>query len=251
MSTLPQQQRGLHRWHAWQDRIRDASLSVILALEAVIIFFSAPLEAKGLPLAEEVVNVLTWTMVAIIVLLSRRRGAIISIVAGLTLIVADLSAGAAWSPAVTAAFSGGGSALGFAALTWVVARAVFAPGGVTAQRLQGAIVIYLNLALIFASAYRLIAALDPAAFSNTRGEFGSLLYFSLVTLTTTGYGDITPVDPFARGVASLEAVIGQFYLAITIARLVALQVADQVRRMPKGQAEQTQTSTPTYRPPSA
>jgi hypothetical protein len=54
-----------------------------------------------------------------------------------------------------------------------------------------------------------------------------LLYFSLTTLTTTGYGDITPVDPVARSAANLEAVIGQFYLAITIARLVALEIAER------------------------
>ena len=55
------------------------------------------------------------------------------------------------------------------------------------------------------------------------------LYYTTVTLTTTGYGDITPVDPFARGLANLEAVIGQFYLAITVARLIALEIADRRR----------------------
>jgi hypothetical protein len=50
------------------------------------------------------------------------------------------------------------------------------------------------------------------------------LYFSLTTLTTTGYGDIVPVDPFARSLANLEAVIGPFYLAITVARLVTLEL---------------------------
>jgi voltage-gated potassium channel Kch len=52
----------------------------------------------------------------------------------------------------------------------------------------------------------------------------TMLYFSLTTLTTTGYGDIVPVDPFARSLANLEAVIGPFYLAITVARLVTLEL---------------------------
>ena len=47
---------------------------------------------------------------------------------------------------------------------------------------------------------------------------------SLTTLTTTGYGDIVPVDPFARSLANLESVIGQFYLAIPVARLVTLEL---------------------------
>jgi Ion channel len=56
-----------------------------------------------------------------------------------------------------------------------------------------------------------------------------MLYFSLTTLTPTGYGDIVAVDPFARSLANLEAVIGQFYLAITVARLVTLELADRRR----------------------
>lgn len=50
---------------------------------------------------------------------------------------------------------------------------------------------------------------------------GELVYFSLTTLTSTGYGDILPVHPAARSLANLEAVIGQLYLAILLARLVS------------------------------
>jgi hypothetical protein len=56
-----------------------------------------------------------------------------------------------------------------------------------------------------------------------------MMYFSLTTLTTTGYGDITPVDPFARSLANLQSVLGQFFLAITVARLVTLQLQDRRR----------------------
>ena len=72
--------------------------------------------------------------------------------------------------------------------------------------------------------------LNPAAFASfpaaadDLGEFATMLYFSLTTLTTTGYGDIVPVDLFARSLANLEAVIGPFYLAITVARLVTLEL---------------------------
>jgi len=52
-----------------------------------------------------------------------------------------------------------------------------------------------------------------------------MLYFSLTTLTTTGYGDIVAVDPFSRSLANLESVLGQFFLAITVARLVTLELA--------------------------
>jgi Ion channel len=81
------------------------------------------------------------------------------------------------------------------------------------------VVFYLNLAMIFASAFCLIWDRNPAAFANLPvpgggpGEIATMLYFSFATLTTTGYGDIVPVDPFARSLANLEAVLGQFYLA--------------------------------------
>ena len=55
------------------------------------------------------------------------------------------------------------------------------------------------------------------------------MYFSLATPTTTGDGDIVPVDPFARSLANPESVLGPFYLAITVARLVTLEVEDQRR----------------------
>jgi hypothetical protein len=219
-------------WDGFQGRIRDPSLTLILILDLSIIFFSAPLAAKGLPLADKILDVSTWTMVVVVVLLSHRWGAIVSIALALALLSLDLSQ-MAWLPIAPSVLGHTGSILGFAALTWVVAHAVFAPGRITYQRVQGAIVVYLNLALIFASVYRLIWELSPAAFNHALGsgggpgDLGTLLYFSLTTLTTTGYGDITPVDPVARSAANLEAVIGQFYLAITIARLVALEIAER------------------------
>jgi Ion channel len=93
----------------------------------------------------------------------------------------------------------------------------------------------LSLATIFASAYSLIWELSPDAFAYVLAraggpeEVGTMVYFSLTTLITTGYGDIVAVDPFARSLANLEAVLGQFYLAITVARLVTLELADRRR----------------------
>jgi hypothetical protein len=75
------------------------------------------------------------------------------------------------------------------ALSWVVSHAVYAPGRITFHRLQGAAVLYLNAAIIFAAAFTLIWELSPAAFSSPTtatgelGEFATMLYFSLATLT--------------------------------------------------------------------
>jgi voltage-gated potassium channel Kch len=120
-------------------------------------------------------------------------------------------------------------------LIWVVAHALYAPGRITFHRLQGAMVVYLSLATIFANAFGLVWELIPGAFANLppaapgASEFVTTLYFSLATLTTTGYGDIVPLNPFARSLASLESVIGPFYLAITVARLVTMELEDRRR----------------------
>ena len=125
--------------------------------------------------------------------------------------------------------------LAFSALAWVVAHAVYAPGRITLQRLQGAVVVYLNLAVIFAAAYSLIWELIPDAFANIAAptvdphEIATMLYFSLTTLTTTGYGDIVPIEPFARSLANLESVIGPLFLAMTVARRVSMELADRRR----------------------
>jgi len=68
----------------------------------------------------------------------------------------------------------------------------------------------------------------PAA-TGSSPELATMLYFSLTTLTTTGYGDIVAVDPLARSLANFEAVAGQFYLAIMVVRLVMLELADRRR----------------------
>src|SRR5207248_10684651 len=103
------------------------------------------------------------------------------------------------------------------------------------HRILGAVVLYLNLALFFSSAYRLILDIAPDGFSGfpdgMRGSrgFASVIYFSFVTLTSTGYGDILPINPFARSLANLESIIGQLYPATLLARLVSQHVGAQRR----------------------
>lgn len=76
----------------------------------------------------------------------------------------------------------------------------------------------------------LTALLHPGAFAGAVPDHGTLqhwIYYSFVTLTTVGYGDVTPVHPAARSLAMLEALIGQLYPAILLARLVSLAVGSR------------------------
>lgn len=85
---------------------------------------------------------------------------------------------------------------------------------------------YLLLGVGWAAIYTLIEAIQPGAFHLTQQEAGEpwspLLYFSFATLTTLGYGDVTPIAPVARGWAGVQAVVGTLFTAVLIARLVSL-----------------------------
>jgi hypothetical protein len=221
--------------HAWQDLIRDPSLTVLLILELCLVFLAAPLAANGLQIAGPIMQTMVLVVVVIVVMLSQNRGAIVAILLGVAATLASLSLGSEWSPVAASVVHRGGSILTFLALTWAVSHAVYAPGRITFHRLQGAAVVYLNFAIICTSAFTMIWEMNPAAFTHLPaptggpGDLATMLYFSLTTLTTTGYGDIVPLDPFARSLANLESVIGQFYLAITVARLVTLELEDRRR----------------------
>ena len=114
----------------------------------------------------------------------------------------------------------------------VVAGQVYRSGPVTYHRILGAVAVYLLLGLIWANAYGLLQQLRPDAFAGTLNEAfisQTWIYYSFVTLTTVGYGDITPVHPVARSLAIGEALTGQLYLAITLARLVSLHVSTRAK----------------------
>ena len=101
------------------------------------------------------------------------------------------------------------------------------PGSITKARLYASVSLYLILGMGWFTVYRLIHTLYPGSFvlvgESAAGTLSrtTLLYLSLATLTTLGYGDVVPVTPFARMIAAMEAATGVLYVAITIARLVS------------------------------
>jgi hypothetical protein len=126
-------------------------------------------------------------------------------------------------------------------ITVLVARRAFGDGHVTGHRLQGAVLVYLNTAALFAIAYDMLDAVVHGAIARPGGSLlgglpgarvAELSYFSLATITTAGYGDLVPVHPLARSLANLEAVFGQLFPATMLARLVALHLAhgERVKR---------------------
>ena len=124
----------------------------------------------------------------------------------------------------------------FVLLIAALLREVFAPGVITWARIEGAIAVYLLIAVGFATLYATAEILSPNSFQGVRpdtagDDFGSsFLYFSLITQTTVGFGDIVPLHPGARSLSTLQAICGQFYIAVLVSRLVSLEIVDRERR---------------------
>ena len=210
----------------WRDRYREVGLSVILGLLATIMFVVSPL-AGASRLSGEAIEALRFAVAATAILIVSRNRLITAAVAAtffvsllLTLILRNGAAGQAVfvvNISITIAFD--------LAVAWTVAHAAFDAGRINIHRIMGAVILYLYIGLIFASLYRLMAVFLHPSFGGLpvgRRNLAELLYFSLSTLTTSGFGDIVPVHPFVRSLANLESVIGQLYPATFLARLVTL-----------------------------
>jgi hypothetical protein len=111
---------------------------------------------------------------------------------------------------------------------------------VTHDTILGGICVYLLIGLFFQSAFGIVEVLHPGSFQTggvavsdlpgadrAHGRYPTLIYYSFVTLTTVGFGDITPTWSLAQSLSTIEAVVGQLYLAILVASLVGMRLAGQ------------------------
>jgi voltage-gated potassium channel Kch len=113
---------------------------------------------------------------------------------------------------------------------WVAARQVLFTGSIDGNKIVGAICIYLLLGYIWSLGYLFVAEISPQAFNGLEqaswhDNFFDALYFSFVTLTTLGYGDISPAMSVARFLVIMEAVVGMFYMSILVASLVGVRMS--------------------------
>ena len=120
-------------------------------------------------------------------------------------------------------------------LTFLILHQALREGPTTSHRIMGAVAAYLLIGMIWFLAYYLIALWIPGAFSiqepsapgGRESLQSQLFYFSFVTLTTVGFGDITPTHEISRMFVVMEALVGQLYPATLLARLVSLQLMNQ------------------------
>jgi len=222
--------------HFWNE---EHSLTALLILLIVYMFIIIPTTRTGQVL--ELMGVFIFSLLLLAGLLSMARHRIFQIVSGvfivcsigvrMTRVAFGVSGLLQWDALL--------SILSIVGMMIVVLWQVYREGPVTGHRVRGAIAAYLLFGVLFAYGYTLISLLVPGSFqlpawvSPTGPErTEAFLYFSMVALTTVGFGDITAIHPLARSLVMLEALIGQLYPAILLARLVSLEI--ETRRSKKG-----------------
>lgn len=222
-SPLLQAVDGLReRRRAWMG---TSGMSVLLALLVFGIFVLPALVPEGSDHGIVTDILLTLILVSgVIAVAEHHRFAVALVALGLVVIVARWGA---WILPfrVSALYREISTVAAILVLAVAVGINVFAGGRQLSDRIFGAIVLYLLIGLMWTLAYSAVEASTPGAFHGSKitdPSFFEWGYFSFVTLTTVGYGDITPVARVARSLANLEALIGQLYPAIIIARLVSL-----------------------------
>jgi hypothetical protein len=215
-----------------RERWSDPLLTALTVLLVPMLFGLAPLQALGIFVFQAFKLVLAIILVSGVFVLSGNRTAFVAMLIALVMasvgVIFRLKAPSALDINL---FAGAWLIMGVT-LGCVVAPAVFAAGRVTYHHIMGAVLLYLTIAITFVPLFTFIASLVQKAFSGLSLEDGpalasNMIYFSFVTLTTTGYGDIFPVHPVARSLCNLESIFGQLYPATLLARLVTLELADR------------------------
>ena len=116
-------------------------------------------------------------------------------------------------------------------------------GNVSWSLIHGALSVYLIMGIVFAFAYSFLYTITPDAFTGADKldgpGFHNFTYLSYVTLTTLGYGDITPTRPIASSLVTLEAVVGQIYLTVLVARLVGMHITAEVAELDDADEQET------------
>ncbi|MFC1823612.1 potassium channel family protein [Thermodesulfobacteriota bacterium] len=122
----------------------------------------------------------------------------------------------------------------FAFIVVAILRHTLRQDEITGDLIAGAAVVYLIMAMMWSYAYRFIETVQPGSFSASQSQdieqFFYFLYYSFVTITTLGYGDIAPITIAAKSFAILEAVIGQLYLVIMVAWLVGRHISQSMEK---------------------
>jgi Ion channel len=211
-----------------RERLGDPLLTVLTLMLAFLMFVVGPLQAAGIVAAHHFGLAFGLVLMAAVFIVSGSPVALGAMLIAVASIVLATVLRLRQPSVLDIYLDAAAWLIAGVTLSVVVSRAVFAPGQVTIHRIVGAILLYLNVGLVFVALFCFVGLLVPHAFiglgplQDNLAVAGNLIYFSFVTLTSVGYGDIVPLHPFARGLSNVEAIIGQLYPATLLARLVTL-----------------------------
>ena len=221
----------MSKLHQLRRKNRDWLLTLLTALLTLMIFVFAPLQAAGIFLfqAFAIAGLLAIIAVAALIISGNPIAlGLMSIAFIANFAVFFLRLYYSWP--YNLHLLAGAWLIIAVTLGIVVARAVFGRGRITYHRIVGAILLYLLIAVTFATLFAFVGlsisdAFKGIAFEDDSALASSLFYLSFVTLTSTGYGDIVPLHPLARSLCSIESIIGQLYPATILTRLVTLELS--------------------------
>jgi len=229
----------------WLAAMRNHRFDVLLCALILLLLWT-PVVRLLAPIWPPMLSKITVTTLFCVVLLSAvfavsrsRRSVLIALwmaVPGILLYEFNLMI--AWDGLLAASYA---FSIAFLVYTIVVIlQFLFVDQRVTYNTIFASLCVYLLLGVLWSMAYSLIEILEPGSFTfgfaDEQGEmrFGGgesifPIYYSFVTLTTLGYGDIVPASATARMLSAAEAVTGQLYLAVLVARLVGLHISQSAR----------------------
>jgi len=214
-----------------QDQYSDPILTALTVLLLVLMFVAAPLQATGHIVFQVFGFLVALAIIAGAAFMSGSTAAFIAMMVALSMNITAAVHMLSNPSALDLHLLAGGWLILAITLGLVVARQVFAAGRVTYHRIVGAILLYFLISIMFVALFAIVGQADPKAFSgiaigDNAALASNLIYFSFVTLTSTGYGDVVPVHPIARSLCNLESIMGQLYPAILLARLVTQELGD-------------------------
>lgn len=198
----------------------------------LLLFSNAFFNQLELAHAQHIINVSLLLMIVVVVWsVETNKGRWLNWKIGVLLIIGSLTIGDALMAGDTLAIYQLLSTLLFLLITlYLCWRQVMFSGMVDRNKIIGSICIYLLMGLIWAFGYLIIEHIFPGSFRGLeerswQHNLGELIYYSMVTLTTLGYGEITPTQPLARFIAFSEAITGVFYTTVLVASLIGMRLA--------------------------
>ena len=216
------------KFEGFQERIRKPALRALLVVEILLVLVVS-LQAKNLiPGMVLTVTVVLFALASLLVAMQSGLAMIVFLTSAILSQIMRLINHASFS-SLAVWIDAGARHTAICAVSWVIAKEVLQPGRVNVHKIEAAVVLYVNLALLFFMIYEFLLIVAPAAFAismleadRSRGG-NDLLSFSFATMVHMNYGGVSPVGRLAQNLVKSESLIGILYPAAASIWFLVLQ----------------------------